>query len=94
MHLQQFNMFIQVVTLAALVVALFLVLEQRSLYQPRLTAVEVQTHSHASRLSELETRQTNALTYLEHKVNRVDKKVDDAVGELQQRVQVMKARGR
>lgn len=89
MHSQQLNTYIQLVTLVALVIALFLVLEQRSLYQPRLTAVEIQTHSHASRLPELETRQTNTLVFLEHKVNRVEKKVDDAVGRLEERMQIM-----
>ncbi|WP_027896894.1 hypothetical protein [Zestomonas thermotolerans] len=94
MFTNQLNLFLQALTLAVLVVATFLVLEQRSIQQPRLSAIEATTQSHSKRLDELESRQTNALVYLETKVNNVDAKLDAATSELHQSLKMLELRSR
>lgn len=82
------------INIFCLVVASALLLENRFQTTPRLELLESHQKQQRLQLSELETRQTNTLVYLESRVNRLDEKLDASTNELQQQIKIIEARGR
>lgn len=80
------------VNVFCLLVVIFLFGESRWLQEPRLSAVESTITGHATRLNELELRQTNALQYLETRLNNVSSKLDDSNNKAAHRLQIIEAR--
>lgn len=80
------------INIFCLVVASALLLENRFQTTPRLELVESYQKQQKLQLSELETRQTNTLVYLESRVNRLDEKLDASTNELHQRIKLVESR--